>query len=158
MALFYDPDVVNLVMKPIAMSQLRSHNELTDTEFEDRFKDCTLNPKLFSHEAHIRLAWIHITKYGIKKAEQSFNHQILKYISTLGAQEKYNATVTIAGIKVVYHFIQQSSATDFYVFIEKNKRLVTDFKGLLMSHYRTNIFESAKAKKAFIEAELIPFD
>jgi hypothetical protein len=40
------------------------HFSLTDIEFENQFENGTLKPELFSHEAHVRLAWIHIKKYG----------------------------------------------------------------------------------------------
>jgi hypothetical protein len=38
---------------------MEKHLELTDLEFEANFKNCSLNPDIFSHEAHLRLAWIH---------------------------------------------------------------------------------------------------
>lgn len=140
------------------MEEIENHIELTDLQFENQFEDCSLNAKLFTHEAHIRLAWIHITKYGIQKAEENINKQILNYVTALNAKDKYNATVTIAGIKVVNHFILHSATENFGQFMQENKSLFTDFKGLLMSHYKTNIFESDEAKQKFIEPELIPFD
>lgn len=140
------------------MKEIENHIELTDLEFENQFSDYSLNPKLFTHEAHIRLAWIHITKYGLQQAELNINSQILKYVTALNAQAKYNATVTIAGIKVVNHFILHSASKDFGQFKKENTRLFTDFKGLLMTHYKTNIFESSEAKNKFIEPDLMPFD
>lgn len=140
------------------MKEVTNHLELTDLEFENQFEDCSLNPKLFTHEAHIRLAWIHITKYGLQQAEKNINSQILNFVTALNAQAKYNATVTIAGIKVVNHFILHSESKEFSPFKNENPRLFTDFKGLLMTHYKTNIFESTEAKNNFIEPELLPFD
>lgn len=137
---------------------IKNHLELSDLEFEKQFGDCSLDPTLFTHEAHIRLAWIHITKYGSQQAEENINSQILQYVSKLGAQSKYHATVTIAAVKIVNHFVLQSPANDFAEFVKANDRLITDFKGLLMTHYKTNIFDSAEAKKEYIEPELLPFD
>jgi len=137
---------------------MQNHFQLTDSEFEQAFANCTLPASLFSHQAHLRLAWIHIKKYGVEKAIKNVTDQIRKYVQSLGAEDKYNETVTIAGVKAVYHFILKSSTTDFSDFIKENKELQDNFKGLLLSHYETNIFESEIAKKRFIEPELIPFD
>ncbi len=45
---------------------MEEHFYLTDIQFERQFANCSLNPELFSHEAHLRLAWLHISKYGLK--------------------------------------------------------------------------------------------
>ena len=42
--------------------------DLTDDELEQRFENCLIDAALFTHEAHLRLAWIHIEKYGVEKA------------------------------------------------------------------------------------------
>jgi len=137
---------------------MQNHLQLSDTEFETAFSDCTLDPKLFSHEAHLRLAWIHITKYGIDTAVNNVKNQIKNYVASLGAEDKYNETMTIAGVRVVYHFVLHSKVSNFPDFINEHQQLKGNFKGLLLSHYKTNIFESETAKKTFIEPELIPFD
>ena len=72
---------------------MKSYKELTDLEFENQFKDCTLNPELFTHEAHLRLTWIHINKYGAEKAESSIPSQIIAYVTSLGG--KINITLPL---------------------------------------------------------------
>jgi hypothetical protein len=60
---------------------MNSHFELSDELFEEQFQNCQLNPALFNHEAHLRLAWIHITKYGIDKAiENISNHCLFHWV------------------------------------------------------------------------------
>lgn len=137
---------------------MEKHYQLSDTAFEQQLLNCTLNPTVFSHQAHLRFAWIHINKYGIEAAVENVKNQIQNYVKSLGAADKYNETVTIAGVKAVNHFMMKSNTTDFSNFITENRQLQVNFKALLLSHYETNIFESAIAKKEFIEPELIPFD
>lgn len=137
---------------------MQNHYSLTDAEFELQFFNCTLNESLFNHEAHIRLAWIHITKYGVDRAVSNIEKQLVKYVASLGAQDKYNKTVTIAAIKAVYHFIQKSKSNNFKDFIEEFPRLKTNFKDLLSQHYSINIFNSENAKSSFLEPNLLPFD
>ena len=121
------------------MEKAKSHTELSDHEFENQFSLSILDPELFTHEAHLRLAWIHLRKYGLTEA-------------------KYNHTVTIAAIKIVNHFMNQSDAITFTQFTKDYPRLSTHFKELILSYYHTNVFESEEAKIRFIEPELMPFD
>jgi len=137
---------------------MEKHFKLTNEEFEKQFADRTLDAALFSHEAHLRLAWIHINHYGIDQAIENITTQLQQFVASLGASEKYNQTVTIAAIRAVYHFMLRSATTDFKSFIAENFRLKSNFKELLNSHYRTDLFKSEKAKKEYLEPELLPFE
>jgi hypothetical protein len=137
---------------------MEKHFDLTDLEFEKQFENCTLNPEIFSHEAHLRLAWIHITKYGEKTAIQNICSQLITFVEFVGAKGKYNQTLTIAAIKAVYHFIKKSNSETFQDFISEFPRLKYNFKDLMTVHYKIDIFNSEKAKKEFLEPDLVPFD
>jgi hypothetical protein len=137
---------------------MEKHSNLTDLEFEKQFKNCSLNPTLFSHEAHIRLAWIQVKKYGKEKAIQNICSQLASYVNFLGATGKYNITLTVAAVKAVYHFMQKSGAENFKDFIVQFPRLKYNFKELMAAHYKTDIFNSALAKKEFLMPDLLPFD
>lgn len=137
---------------------MNSHTILSDDQFELYFSKCELAPELFSHEAHIRLAWIHITRYGIDQAVTNIQSQLKAYTKYVGAEDKYNVTVTVAACRAVYHFMLKTDSNSFIEFINKNERLLTHFKQLMEAHYTTNIFESIRAKEAYLEPELLPFD
>ena len=137
---------------------VKSHYDLSNEQFERQFESRSLDASLFTHEAHLRLAYIHITNYGLKQAEKNISNQIKNYVAKLGAEDKYNETVTIAAIKAVYHFMKRSDAEIFPEFIKLHPQLIYNFKGLLMSHYTTDIFNSQLAKQQSIEAELAPFN
>ena len=137
---------------------MEKHFHLNDLEFEDQFKNGTLDPELFSHEAHIRLAWIHINNYGLEKGIENVDAQLLKYATGLGVGDKYNKTVTIAAVRAVYHFYLKSRSNNFEDFITEFPRLRDNFKDLLDSHYGFNIFTSPDAKKKYIDPDLLPFD
>lgn len=137
---------------------MRNHYTLTDTQFEQQFADATLDPKLFTHEAHLRLAWIHLNRYGQENAIGNITHQLKSYTKAVGAADKYNETVTIAAIYAVQHFRIRSACPDFARFIRENDVLKTNFKALINTHYQTDIFQSAQASATFLEPELLPFD
>lgn len=137
---------------------MEKHFQFSDSEFENQFANCSLPADDFTHEAHIRLAWVHITKYGLRGAEENIQRQLLNYVRFLEAEEKFNTTLTVAAIKAVHHFIQKSRSTDFSSFMEEFPRLKTHFKDLMAQHYGFDIYHSSAAKKSFLEPDLLAFD
>jgi len=136
---------------------MEAHFNLSDTEFEKLFETCKLDPTIFSHEAHLRLAWIHILKYGLEQAEENIQVQLKNFVNFVGATDKYNKTLTIVSVKIVNHFIHQFKPNNFIDFIAEFPQLKTDFKSLINGHYSINIFNSQKAKTEFIKPDVIPF-
>lgn len=134
-----------------------THWDLSDKEFLIQFRESTLSEELFTHEAHIRLAWLHIDRFGLGAAEINVSDQLKNYTKSLGAESKYHHTVTIAAVKAVNHFKEKSATENFEDFITENPRLNTDFKALLAQHYQTDIFNSDLAKTEFLEPELTQF-
>jgi hypothetical protein len=134
------------------------HHTLSDAEFESQFKACALDPAIFTHEAHLRLAWIHIRQYGIEQAIENVNAQLLRFVAHLGAADKFNKTVTVAALHAVHHFIKRSAAEDFQGFIQEFPRLRTDFRALMSAHYAFDIFKSERAKSEYLQPDLLPFD
>ena len=137
---------------------MQNHFFLEDSEFEKQFENCTLDSELFTHEAHIRLAWIHLRKYGEQQAILNICGQLISYTASVGANDKFNKTVTVAAIKAVHHFMQKSKADTFYDFIQEFPRLIYNFRELLAFHYQVDIYNSPQAKQEYLEPDLSPFD
>jgi len=137
---------------------MENHFQWSDFEFKNQFENCELNPSLFSHEAHLRLAWIHINTYGIDVALSNIPSQIKNFVKRVGAEDKYNETLTLAAIKAVYHFMLKSESNTFKNFIKEFPRLKNSFRNLIDTHYGFDIFNSELAKSQFLEPDLLPFD
>ena len=136
---------------------MEAHYKLSDTEFEEQFIDCKLDPSIFSHEGHLRLAWININQYGLEQAEENIQSQLQNFVEFAGAKDKYNTTLTIAAIRAVGHFMAKSNAVNFKDFIEEFPQLKNNFKALIECHYSFDVFNSLKAKAEFLEPDLLPF-
>jgi len=134
-----------------------SHLDLADEEFLDQFKSCALSPELFSHEAHLRLAWLLIDKHGKEVAINQVSGQIENYVDHLGARDKYHKTLTVAAVQIVHHFYEQSESTNFDDFILENPRLKTSFKELINSHYSSEVYNLEEARVKYFEPDLLPF-
>jgi len=137
---------------------MEAHYRFTDEAFEKQFKFGLLHPSYFTHEAHLRLAWIHLHKYGLENALKNVTSQIEAFTILHDARTKYNTTVTVAAVRAVHHFMRESESKTFKDFIEEFPRLKFDFKELLGYHYAFNIFASEEAKDSYLEPDLLPFD
>lgn len=135
----------------------KSHSSLCDQEFEHQFEKYQLKPCMFSHEAHLRLAYIHIQKYGVVQAEINMCKQIKEYAESLGVYDKFNKTVTIASVKVMNHFLKKSLTDNFTDMMIEFPKLNSNFREILGQHYGFNVFGDKRAKKEFVEPDLLPF-
>lgn len=131
---------------------------MNNSEFIQAFESGTLNPQLFDHEAHIKLAWIYLKMYGEEEAIAKTCKGIRNFDLLHGDGTKYHTTLTVASVKAVHHFMQKSKSTNFEDFIVKFPRLKTSFKELLDQHYGEDIVNNKKAKVQFVEPDLLPFD
>lgn len=134
------------------------HYKLTDTEFEEKFANEDFEVSMFTHEAHLRLAWIHIDRYGLVIAEQNVSDQLKTYTKHVGVPNKFHMTLTIAAVKAVSHCYSQYKGRDFKDFIERWPALKEDFKPMMESHYSFDIFKSHEARSNYISPDLRPFN
>lgn len=135
-----------------------SHYELSNDDFEVAFREGTFPPECFGHEAHLRLAWIHIGQYGITQALENICTQLRSFTKRVGAEDKYNHTLTIAAARTVFHFMQKSRSNNFHDFMQEYPRLRTHFRELIFAHYSTDIFTNERAKREWMEPELLPYN
>ena len=112
-----------------------THFDLSDTAFLDAFEATSLPPELFTHEAHLRLAWLHLHRYGLGQSLVKIPIAIQNYVRALGAEDKYDEAVTIAAIRIVHHFLLQKPQLDFKQFISAFPQLKNDFRTLLSTQY-----------------------
>jgi len=137
---------------------MQNHCKLSDEEFINKFENCLLNPADFTHEAHLRLAWLYIQDDGITKATEKLQDKLQAFVAYVGARNKYHTTLTIAAVMAVHHFVLRSKSTNFKDFIAEFPQLNTHFKPLIASHYSFDVFTSTKARNSFIAPDKTPFD
>lgn len=114
---------------------IEQHKELSDDAFIKSFKDCTLEEAQFTHEAHLRLAWLQIHHLGEIRAIQMVTVMIMKYTKHVGAESIFNLDLTVAAVKLVAKLDALNNHENFDSFMASNPMLKTDFKGLILEHY-----------------------
>lgn len=114
---------------------MENHFVLSDAEFEARFAACTLPVSDFTHRAHLRLAWLHLHKYGLQQAEANILDQLEAFVAHAGATNKYDHALTRASVRAVHHLMQRSQAGNFGDFLDENPGLITNFRDLVTAYY-----------------------
>ncbi|MEM8524822.1 MAG: hypothetical protein AAGG68_09265 [Bacteroidota bacterium] len=136
---------------------MEAHYQLSDSDFAHQFETLTLTPQWFTHEAHLRLAWIHLKSGSLAEAEEKICQQIQIFDCTFDDGTKFHKTLTIAAVNGVNHFLQQSKSDNFQDFMVEFPDLKHRFKDLLATHYSWNIFEDEQAKVEFVAPDLDKF-
>ncbi len=136
-------------------SNNQDHFQLSDEEFEQQFAQQTIDPTLFSHEAHVRLTWIHIKKYGLERATENMQKQIFDFACFHNGEGKYHTTITVAAVQIIYHFMQQSKSITFVEFVSEFPKVVGNFQTLLLSLYSQQVLDSNQAKFEYVEPDLV---
>ena len=134
------------------------HLQLSDVRFGEAFRTCTLDPVLFTHEAHLRLAWIYIRQYGLEEGMDKIRRHLQHFVAMVDEEDKYHETLTVAAIHIVHHFMQRYPVPYFEAFMQVAPVLQQDFRGLVARHYHAQILASETARKQFIKPDLRPFD
>ena len=137
---------------------MTARSTLSDSAFIQQFQQCTLAPSRFTHEAHLRLAWLYIREFGAMAAAEALCDHIQRYARHLGAPEKFNRTLTVAATKAVYHFMLKSKKDNFKEFITEFPQLKHRFKRLMAAHYSFDIYNNLEAKANYLSPDLLPFD
>lgn len=128
---------------------------LNDEQFLQQFEQCQLRPVYFDHEAHIRLAWLYLAKYSLNDAIELSQQRIKRYASSIGAVDKYHATITFAMVKLI-HVRRNAGEKNWLAFIKNNPDLQLDAKRVLGQFYSDDRLYSVEAKHKVIAPDLAP--
>jgi hypothetical protein len=145
---------------------------MTDDEFLTAFEECKVERKEWTHEAHIRMAWLYLTQLppakdvfdrvrsGIKKLNATFARQRSPLCMRAAAPKDargltgYHETMTVAFVTVIASRI--APGEDFAAFRDHNPDLFEHNFPTILKHYSPARLYSPTAKKEFIEPDLIP--
>jgi hypothetical protein len=126
-----DPNLKKLKITTDRPINCQKHYDWSDSEFLHNFSTGIFNPKLFTHEAHLRLAWIALNAEPLTFAQNTVSDLILNYVKHWGAQNKFDRKLTRASVQIIAS--RMSHETSFPTFINKHQDLVINFKTLIDS-------------------------
>lgn len=143
---------------------------MTDDEFLLAFEACTVAREDWTHAAHVRMAWLYLTRppagievldrvrQGIQKLNAEFVRQSQLRGLTVPPDPRgldgYHETVTTAFVTVIAARVR--AGEDFDTFRARNPDLFDRTFPALLKHYSPERLYSAAAKTAFVEPDLAP--
>ena len=127
---------------------------ISDARFLQQIEDGSLPPEYFDHAGHLRLAWLLVESEPMDFAVSKASELIARYATSLGASDKYHATVTEFLIRLVSSRQTQAYCSSWQTFLARNSDLNLDCLQVLSQYYDKDVLFSAAAKRAFIAPNL----
>ena len=126
---------------------------MNDKEFITSFENCSIPREQWSHEAHLRMAWIYLTRHPLEQALDKICSGIRRYnMAVTGSTDQYHHTVTVAFSRLVA--ARLAPAMDYAAFRDANPDLYASRPPVLASFYSDELLFSAQAKKDWLEPDL----
>ena len=129
---------------------------LSDADFLRAFIDCTLPREHWTHEAHIRMAWLILEQDPFTVALAKICTGIQRYntsVNSLG----YHTTVTVAFSQLIQHRrLTGRTKLLWREFIAANSDLLSKQPPILSHFYSPELLASEAAKRAYIAPDLVP--
>jgi hypothetical protein len=125
----------------------------TDSQLADALERCTLDPSLFTHEAHLRVAFHFLRHAAWLDAVLRMRSALQSYASKLGKPKLYHETITLAYMALIAErMAEQPQYPDAAAFLDANPDL-RDRKALL-GHYSAGRLASQRARDQFVLGDL----
>ncbi len=149
-------------------------------KFLTRFEECTLDRAEWTHDAHVRMAWLYVNRSdsyrtakskvrtGIKKLNAAFLAQQNRPCGATAPAEPvavaepvaetkptgFHETITTAFLRIVA--ARGRTGESFASFRNRNPDLFDRKLSALLTHYSPELLFSEAAKKKFVQPDLEP--
>jgi hypothetical protein len=130
-----------------------------DDLFIQQFENLTFPFSEWHHRAHVKLAYLYATRFGVEIAGRKLREGIRAYNAANGVVDAptsgYHDTMTQAWLRIIHATVQvygqRENADDFVDFHPQLGQ-----KKILRLFYSPELFMSARAKQEFVEPDLTP--
>ncbi|HSQ56314.1 MAG TPA: hypothetical protein VLM40_11295 [Gemmata sp.] len=127
---------------------------MTDEEFLTAFEAAAINRADWTHEAHVRMAWLYLSRGPSVEALDRIRIGIKKLNARIGSADGYHETITVAFVRLIASRMEPGESHD--AFRERNPLLFDRKLAALLHYYSKDRLDSAAARKHFIEPDLRP--
>ena len=131
-----------------------------DDQFLTTFEERTLPFRQWTHRAHLRVAWLFLSRLPYDVALDRMRSGIQAYNAAHrvpdGPDRGYHETTTVAFMRLIHARLNHgATATSFDEFCSAHPDLLD--KHVLLQFYSRERIMSAEAKHGFVEPDLCPF-
>lgn len=130
---------------------------MRDAEFLKAFESCCLPEDQWTHEAHVRMAWLYLQQLPLPLAIPVVREGIKRYNASLNKPLGYHETITQAFLHLISGRIQNGEGPpSFAIFCSQNRDLLDRQMTALLTHYRKETLFSQLARETFVCPDLSP--
>jgi hypothetical protein len=130
---------------------------MNDDTLLQQFTDCSYPFDQWHHRAHVKVAWIFLTRFGFDTAGQKLRDGIRAYNAAHHVEDTpsggYHETMTMAWLRIIHATIQvygpKETADEFFDFHPQLGQ-----KKILRLFYSPALFMSPGAKAEFVKPDL----
>ena len=122
--------------------------DLTQRGLADRFENLELSADGFSHRAHVAVAFAMLRKHPFLEATSRFGTTLHAMATAAGAVDKYNTTITVAFMALIFERMGDDTTDDFEAFCAANPDLLA--AGTLRDLYSPERLNSPAARAGFV--------
>lgn len=134
---------------------------MSDDDFLTAFENCSLPFAHWNHRAHVRIAFLYLSRLDLAEAIDQMRSGIKAYNAVHGVEDGpsmgYHETTTQTFMRLIHEAVRKRGPfQDSHEFCERNPELL-DRRLLLCFYTRDRIMEPA-AKTDFVEPDIAPLD
>ena len=123
---------------------------MTDRELIEAYETCTLDPDLFHHRQHVRVAWICLREAPLVAALTRFVESLRRFATSAGSPGLYHETITFAFVFLIHQRMQTHSKETFEEFAAANADLFSWKPSVLDRYYTPETLGSELARRTFV--------
>ncbi|NVJ98525.1 MAG: hypothetical protein HWE25_10260 [Alphaproteobacteria bacterium] len=123
---------------------------MNDDKLIAAFEDHSLTREAFTHEAHLRVGWIYISRLPLGAACDTMASELLAWDIAYGLGDRYHETVTWAFMFIIHERQLACEAKTFEEFLEANPDLLRKSPPFLADYYRDETLASDLARQKFL--------
>jgi hypothetical protein len=127
---------------------------MTDDEFLAAFEAAAIARTDWTHEAHVRMAWLYLTRYPFAEAREQVRAGIRKLNAVIGSPDGYHDTITVAFVRVIAARVTPGEM--YPAFRDRHPDLLDRTLSALARHYSPEVLYSPEARRAFVGPDREP--
>ncbi len=125
---------------------------MTDDEFLAAFEAAAIPRAEWTHEAHIRMAWLHLTRFPTDEACERIRVGIQKLNAINGVVDGYHETITIAFMRMIAARLLLPES--YGSFLARNPELYGRSLVAILQYYTRERLFSSEARVQFVEPDV----
>ena len=125
--------------------------KMTDDVFLTAFEDTSLPRYEWTHVAHVRMAFLYLSRLPYAEAEEKIVSGIRRYNAAKSNGVGYHQTITIAFARLI---APRLTGSDWPTFLATNSDLMSF--SCIQKHYSPELLKSQQARAEFVEPDLEP--